>query len=183
MAHSTPREFADGPSLPTASTRPLPTAAEEDAPAPRGRGKGTGKDEANKKQTPTKEEEYFGRLGGAYQATIPELETMPGSRREAASTPASSAAEAAPCTQIWAAVKPTAAGEHSKPEKKEKEMLTMFASCLVNHFKGPDPSRPVSGTSLPDTGIRNDSVRAFQVRPKTTSRPGIGRDVNCASMV
>ncbi|CBN78294.1 hypothetical protein Esi_0005_0185 [Ectocarpus siliculosus] len=151
MAHSTPREFADGPPLPTASTRPLPTAAEEDAPGPRGRGKGTGK--ANKKQKPTKEEEYSGRLGGAYQATIPERETMPGSRREAASTPASSAAEAAPCTQIWAAVKPTAAGEHSKQEKKEKEMLTMFASCLVDHFKGRIPADRVGETRAVKGGI------------------------------
>ncbi|CAN0256515.1 unnamed protein product [Ectocarpus sp. 4 AP-2014] len=77
------------------------------------------------KPTPTEKEEYSGRLGGAYQAAIPELETMPASRPEAAPATASSAVRAATCRKIWAAVKPTAAGEHSTQEKKERKLFTM----------------------------------------------------------
>ncbi|CAM9801730.1 unnamed protein product, partial [Ectocarpus sp. 8 AP-2014] len=96
--------------------------------------------------TPTEEEEYSGRLGGAYQAAIPELETMPASQPEAAPATASSAASAATCRQIWAAVKPTAAGDHSRQEQKEKELFIMCANCLVDEFKGRIPIDRVGET-------------------------------------
>ncbi|CAM9642913.1 unnamed protein product [Ectocarpus sp. 4 AP-2014] len=102
----------------------------------KGRGTDNGKDKG--RPTPTEKGEYSGRLGGAYQAAIPELETMPASRPEAAPATASSAARAATCRQIWAAVKPTAAGDHSKEQEvqEERELFTMCANRLVDEFKG-----------------------------------------------
>ncbi|CAN0356426.1 unnamed protein product [Ectocarpus sp. 12 AP-2014] len=65
---------------------------------------------------------------------------MPAPRPEAAAATASSAARAPTCRQIWAAVKPTAAGDHSTQEQKEREMFTMCANCLVDEFKGRIPA-------------------------------------------
>ncbi|CAN0569073.1 unnamed protein product, partial [Ectocarpus sp. 12 AP-2014] len=115
------------------------------------------------KPTPTEEEEYSGRLGGAYQAAIPELETMPASRPEAAPATASSAARAPTCRQIWAAVKPTTAGDHSTQEQEEKEMFTMCANCLVDEFKGRIPADRVGETRAVKLGAVKDAGGAIRI--------------------
>ncbi|CAM9999904.1 unnamed protein product, partial [Ectocarpus fasciculatus] len=70
------------------------------------------------------------------QAVIPELETVPRSRPEAAPATASYATGTATCRQIWAAVKPPAAGNRSKQGQKERELFTIFANGLVDQFHG-----------------------------------------------
>ncbi|CAN0179765.1 unnamed protein product, partial [Ectocarpus sp. 12 AP-2014] len=115
------------------------------------------------KPMPTEEEEYSGRLGGAYQAAIPELETMPAPRPEVAPATASSAVGAPTCRQIWAAVKPTAAGDHSTQEQKERELLTMCANRLVGEFKGRIPVDRVGETRAVKLGAVKDAGGAIRI--------------------
>lgn len=72
-------------------------------------------------------EPYFSLpLGGG---GLPELETMPESRREAASVTSSSVAEVATCTQdVVCRQKPTAIGDHSNPETKGTDQA---AACVA----------------------------------------------------
>ncbi|CAN0216776.1 unnamed protein product, partial [Ectocarpus sp. 4 AP-2014] len=104
-------------------------------------------------------------LGGLEAHTrrpyIPELETMPASRSEVVPATASSAARAATCRQIWAAVKPTAAGEHSTQE--QKKVVHHAANRLVDEFKGRIPVDRVGETRAVKLGAVKGAGGAIRI--------------------